>query len=189
MTNTVPSSAIRRIKSLGPKRSVQLSALIGKFDREAQRCASIRAYYAACVLQAAVLEGLLVAMCDAYLDDVHNYLASVPAKQRPQGQLLQWDLGHLIATAIALEWLPACTGTRGRRKIGDWLLIVKETRNLVHPGRHLREYPSVKLRKAHYSDCYTVVRAASDYLWAKLSSDLAAEMEKRERLRRRRTPR
>lgn len=161
-----------RLKSLGPRRFVELVNLIGRFDREAQRCAKARAYYAACVLQGAVLEGLLLAVCDGYLDEVCNYLLAVPKTQRPKGQIGNWSLDALIRIANALNWLPVRTGMKGPRKIGDWLELVKELRNLVHPGKHARAYPHVRLRKAHFSDSFSIVHAATDYLWDKVQRDM-----------------
>ena len=178
------SAGSTKFRSLGPKKSSQLSRLIGRFDKEAERCAAARAYYAACVMQGAVLEGLLISICDCYDDEVRSYLESLPATERPRGQLLRWDLDHLIKIAVALEWLPGRKRARGPRKIGDWLLLVKELRNLSHPGRHLRDYPNVTLRKAHYMDSYAIVRAASDHLYAKVTGDLSTEIEKYEHKRR-----
>jgi len=71
-----PPSAItqprqrHRLKSLGPRKFARLNELIGRFDAESERCAKVQAHYAACVLQVAAFEGLLLAMCDGLLDEV-----------------------------------------------------------------------------------------------------------------------
>ncbi len=158
-----------KLKSIGPRRFARLVHLIGRFDKEAQRCAKVRAYYAACVLQAAVLEGLLMALCDGYVQGVSGYLSAMPERQRPKGQITNWTLDQLIKVALALNWLPIRRGQRGPRKIGDWLSLVKELRNLVHPGKHLRDYPNVRLRKAHFTDSFSIVRAATDHLWQEIT--------------------
>jgi len=149
------------LRTLGPHRFDRLVRLIRAFDREAEKCAKIRSYYAACVLEAAVLEGLLVAVCDAYMEKVESYLAQLPSRRRPQGQIWEWGLADLIRVAAELEWLPKRSGPRGRLKIGDLVGVVKELRNLVHPGRHVRQYPNLRLRSGHYQDAYEIVRAAS----------------------------
>ena len=158
-----------RLKSLGPSKFAQLVDLIGKFDREARRCAKAHAYYAACVMQAAVLEGMLIAMCDGDLNKVSAYLQTLPKEQRPKGQVATWGMNQLIKIAVALHWLPSRVSSRGRRKIGDWVALVKEFRNLVHPGKHVRDYPKVRLRKGHFSDSLTIVQVATDHLWASVT--------------------
>jgi hypothetical protein len=158
-----------QLKSIGPRRYAKLVDLINRFDREAQRCAKARAYYAACVLQGAVLEGLLTAVCDGYVNEVSAYLSALPERQRPKGQPVNWTLDQLIKVAVSLNWLPIRRGQKGPRKIGDWLNLVKELRNLVHPGKHLRDYPDIYLRKAHFTDSFSIVRAATDHLWQEVT--------------------
>jgi len=159
------------LKSLGPRKYVRLVALIGQFDREAKRCAKVRAHYAACVLQGAVLEGLLLAMCDGYINEVSNYISSLPKQKRPKGQIVNWSLDSMIKVAIGMNWLPSRKSQRGRRKIGDWVELVNELRNLMHPGKHLRQYPKVRLRKALFSDSFAIVRASTNHLWDKIIKD------------------
>lgn len=162
----------KQLRSIGARRFVELVDLIGRFDREAQRCSQRRAYYAACVLQGAVLEGLLLAVCEAWIDEVRTYVANLSARQRPRGQLLEWDLNQLVRVAVNLGWLPTRKVSRGPRKLGDWLMVVKELRNLVHPGRHVRRYPYIRLRHGHYADSLGIVRAATDALWSRLTADV-----------------
>lgn len=174
--NTLHSSITQprqqpRLKSLGPKKFARLNELIGRFDVESERCAKVRAYYAACVLQAAAFEGLLLAMCDGFLDDVETYVRTLPSYERPRGPMGKWSLDNLIKIARGLKWLPSRRHIKGRRKIGDHVELVKELRNLVHPGKHIRDYPNVSLRKGHYSDSYTIVRQATGHLWQKFKTD------------------
>jgi hypothetical protein len=176
------------LRSIGPRKYAELVDLINVLDRESERCAKARAYYAACVLQGAVLEALLIAMCDCYIDDVRAWRLKTSPRVRPRGPLLKWDLDTLIRVALALEWLPVRRGPRARRQVGDWLAVVKELRNLIHPGRHMRDYPTLRLRKAHYSDAYAIVRAATSHLDAKVNADLSAEIDRQEKRRAVRRP-
>ena len=51
-------------------KSDQLQKIAYRYDREARKCAKARAYLAACILQGAALEALLIAMCLVYTDEV-----------------------------------------------------------------------------------------------------------------------
>ena len=170
--------SVGKLRSLGPRRFVRLVDLIAQFDRESERCAKTRAYYAACVLQGAVLEGLLLAMCDGFLPNVSAHVCALPKRQRPKGPIENWTLDQLIRVAKALRWLPARQNIRGRRKIGDWVALVKELRNLVHPGKHVRDYPDTRLRRGHFADGFAITRTATDHLWQKIQQDLLAAKSK-----------
>jgi hypothetical protein len=174
--NTLPSAITQprqrpRLKSLGPKKFTRLNELIGQFDVESERCAKAKAYYAACVLQAAAFEGLLLAMCDGLLDEVEIYVQKLPSHERPKGRMEKWSLAQFIKIACGLKWLPSRRHIKGRRKIGDHVELVKELRNVIHPGKHIRDYPNVHLREGHYSDSYTIVRQATGHLWQKFKAD------------------
>lgn len=160
------------IKDLGKKRYWKLVELIGTYDRESERCAKVRAYYAACALQGAALEGLLLAMCDAFIDDVRTVLPTLPPEKRPKGPLTKWSLNDLIVIAKALDWLPSRKSKWAKPKLGDWTELVKELRNLVHPGRHINSYPKHRMRKGHYSDAYAILRSVTSHLWDRIEPTL-----------------
>jgi hypothetical protein len=168
--NTLPSAITQprqrpRLKSFGQKKFARLNELIGRFDVESERCAKVQAYYAACVLQAAAFEGLLLAMCDGLLDEVEMYVQKLPSHERPKERMEKWSLAQLIKIAYGLKWLPSRRHIKGKRKTGDHVQLVKELRNIIHPGKHIRDYPNVHLREGHYSDSYTIVRQATGHLW------------------------
>ena len=174
--NTLPSAITQprqrpRLKSLGPKKFARLNELIGQFNVESKRCAKAKAYYAACVLQAAAFEGLLLAMCDGLLDEVEMYVLKLPSHERPKGRMEKWSLDQLIKIAYGLKWLPSRHHIKGKRKTGDHVQLVKELRNVIHPGKHIRDNPNVHLRERHYSDSYTIVRQATGHLWQKFKAD------------------
>jgi hypothetical protein len=170
---------------LTARRFNKLLPMIRRYERESQRCADARAYYGACVLLAAALEGSLLGMCAINSDEVQNLLPSLPSAERPRGRVEQWDLSELLTVATHLGWLPRRSSPRGRRKIGDLAELVRELRNLVHPGKHLRDYPNVRVGKGHYRDARAIFEAAREWLVGKVIADLQREIEEWERTKRR----
>jgi len=174
LVNSPPSAITQprqrhRLKSLGPRKFARLNELIGRFDAESERCAKVQAHYAACVLQVAAFEGLLLAMCDGLLDEVEMYVQKLPSHERPKERMEKWSLAQLIKIAYGLKWLPSRRHIKGKRKTGDHVQLVKELRNVIHPGKHIRDYPNV--HEGHYSDSYTIVRQATGHLWQTFKAD------------------
>lgn len=154
-----------------------LQELLTKYERETRACAGARAYYAGCIMLAATLEGMLLAMCNMFDGEVATVLSTMPQDTRPQAHLLRWDLNELIIVARRLNWLPAREKERGRFKIGDWVELLRDLRNLVHLGRHVREYPKVRLRAVVFHNAREVFDAASDWILNRLHEDIRKRME------------
>jgi hypothetical protein len=104
-------------------------------------------------------------MCNLQVEEVEQMVGSLPSADRPRGPMDRWSMDDLIMLAKRLGWLPARVHPRGRRRIGDLSLLVKELRNLAHPGKHIREYPNVRLRKAHYEDARAIFATATNWLY------------------------
>lgn len=51
---------------------------------------------------------------------------------------------------------------------------------MVHPGKHLRDYPKVRLAKANVLDAREVFEAANEWLYQKLAQDIMKEIEEQE---------
>lgn len=161
------------------RRFNSLSEIIKRYVRESRICAKNRVYYAACITLGAALEGALLAMCDLQFGEVELLLASLPSNERPRGPVDRWGMDDLLKVATRLGWLPARAHEKARRRVGDWSHLVKELRNLAHPGRHIRDYPDVRLRKAHYDDARWVYGAAIEWLEHHNSKRLIEAMEKK----------
>jgi hypothetical protein len=122
-------------------------------------------------------QGALLAVCSCYPDEVEQYLGKLPATHKLRKTRSQdWVLADLIQVAAALDWLPARTSPRARRKIGDWVHLVRELRNLAHPGKHIRDYPGVRVGRAHWSDALTAFTIAHDALLATVNESLRQKM-------------
>lgn len=156
-----------------------LLSLINRYHSEAKKAARARAYYAACVLIGSALEGSLLAMCTLRAKDVEHHLAGLAPNHRPPKAAQDWVLNQLLAVAAALQWLPARPNKYSRTRLADWAHLVRELRNLVHPGKHVREYPRVRLGRRHWSDAKTVFDLANNSLLDLVLTDLRTEMRRR----------
>ena|SRR5258708_2067189 len=152
----------RRRKPVTESRRLRL---IRFYHSESVRCARTRAYLAASVFLAAALEGMLMETVACFPSKTRR-TATWRIVSRRRKNLLYWNLGELIELANETGWLPAnfrgSTNTSWRAvnaagTIGDFVHIVRETRNLIHPGKYLREHPSLVVKAAHYRDCYEIV--------------------------------
>ena len=71
--------------------------------------------------------------------------------------------------------------------VGDYAQGVRMLRNLVHPGRYLREYPAKPIASEHLSQVFAVLAAVLQVIVHELGSDqlieqkLAAASEKKRR--------
>jgi hypothetical protein len=134
--------------------------VIGRYRKEARKCAKAKAYYGACALIGAALEGIILMFCCLRNEDVERYVAELPNNRRPPVALDRWTLGQLIAVAKALKWFPSRSSKYARTNLGDWVHLVQEVRNMIHPAMHVREYPSHKVRKGNWKDAEAIFNLA-----------------------------
>ncbi|WP_179563020.1 hypothetical protein [Sphingomonas sp. R3G8C] len=137
---------------------------IGSYEEEARRCASAGAYCAACVMLGSAAEARILRMCLVYYDDVAAILAKKARSQKPRNlNPLHWTLDILISFAEELGWLPDLENDEITVKIASWLSSLRDTRNLLHPGRHARDRPHIVIGREEYDDAnhaYTALRIA-----------------------------
>jgi hypothetical protein len=171
--------ARRYFRPLTGRQFNALMPLVERFHREAQRAAKARAYHAACVMLGGALEGLLLAMATIQSDDVETYVAALPATRRPPKRAQDWSLYHLLRLAAALQWLPSRKNKYSRTRPAEWLHFIRELRNLAHPGKHIRDYPQLRVRSAHWKDAEALFDLANSSLVGLVKTDLRAEMRRR----------
>jgi hypothetical protein len=154
--------------------------LLNFYRLESRRCYRARAYLAASVLLAAALEAALIGMATLFPSKVRRTRTWRSVHQRRRS-ILYWDLAELIRLANETGWLPAkfaddasasWAAVERDGTIGDFVHVVRETRNLIHPGKYLRDYPTLRYRAAHYRDCYAIISAAMEWLRHHVEADL-----------------
>jgi hypothetical protein len=174
-------STARKFKRVSGKRFEALLVIIKVYQDESEKCAKAEAWYAAAAMIGAALEGSLLAMCSLYPAEVTTYVAGVPALRRLHKQMDRWTLGDLIEVAVGSGWLPARDHKNGRLKIGNVVQRSQDLRNMVHPGRHVRDYPNVRITRAHYEHVADLFEAANSWLLSKLHKALSAKSGKTKR--------
>ena len=56
--------------------------------------------------------------------------------------------------------------------LGYFADVVREIRNLVHPGVYLRRMRNVKIGKSYYQFCFEVEEIVFDHLYAKIEASI-----------------
>jgi hypothetical protein len=162
----------------------RLMQLCNLYRREAKKCKDAKSYLAGCVMIGAALEADLICMCHCYADEI-------PAALIPQGKnsqpkpLLQWSFSQLLQIARECDWLPARLALddewdQRKARIGDYAVVVKEMRNLVHASRYLTDFARSRVTKRRMEMCFEILEGASDHLLTKLHASLREAMEKAE---------
>jgi hypothetical protein len=117
-----------------------------------------------------------MALCCTREDDVEAYVARLPEKKRPPRVLVDWKFWQLIAVAKALKWFPTRSNKHARTQLGDWVRLVQELRNMIHPAMHVREYPRAKVTKGNWKDAEAIFNLALAALESLNLDDLRKSM-------------
>ncbi|PNE10405.1 MAG: hypothetical protein CR217_14585 [Beijerinckiaceae bacterium] len=128
----------------------RLHRLVRFYAREGRKCRKAKAHLASCIMFGSALETCLILMVSAYENEIPTDI--LPTKKKETKALLDWSLHDLIIIARDCDWLPAglCLDDdwdRNRAKIGDYAVVIKEVRNLVHPARVLVQLPKGRVTK------------------------------------------
>lgn len=157
-----------------------LHRLSSFYWREALRCEEAKAYLAGCVMLCSALETLLMLMVNGYADEVEA-TGTVPIQNGKPIPLLRWDLGQLLKAAKAAGWLPSSLGpseewnTR-KAKVGDYAEVSRRIRNLVHPGRYVKDHAQSRVTAKYLERQFEIVLACRDWLAERNNKSLRERM-------------
>src|SRR5262249_31375310 len=156
----------------------KLIELCRLYHREAEKCRDAKSYLAGCVMIGAALEAALIAMCHIYDDEIPAVLIPQWKNGQPK-PLLQWSFSQLLQVARECDWLPASLALHGewdqkKAYIGDYAVVVKDMRNLVHASRYLTDFARSRMTKRRLEMCFEILEVAYDHLQAKVLSSLKA---------------
>lgn len=151
------------------------------YHREAHRCRDSKAYLAGCVMMGAALEASLLAFVSCYPDEVLRSTRA-PAKRGAIKPLSQWSLAELLEVAKEQGWLPSSLSLdeewNGKKaQIGDWAEVLRQIRNLVHPARHMLDFPRKRITKRYLETAFEIFEVATDYLLNKIGKSLHSAFE------------
>ncbi len=130
-----------------------ISASIPVYEDEAIKSASAGAFYAAAVMLGSAAEARLLERFLNYPQKTAEALGHLPRTEKPRNSdPLHWNLGHMLAVAEQAGWLGVIEDDDVGANVKPWLLSVRDTRNLLHPGRHARDKPHATIGSEEYVD-------------------------------------
>jgi hypothetical protein len=145
--------------------------------REATRCASAKAYLAACTMLGSATECLLILFTNVYFDEALKTPTAIKKKLGTKS-LLRWSLQDLIDVARDARWLKSGLkpGTRFKHqksaKIGDYVDMLRAIRNLIHPLRYAQDHSGQRVTKRYFDHCDEILSLARDWLVERIHADL-----------------
>lgn len=130
-----------------------VSTSIPLYEDEAVKSASVGAFYAATVMLGSAAEARLLERFLSYPAETSAALACVARAERPRNaDPLHWNLEHMLAVAEQAGWLGIIEDDEVGANVRPWLLCIRDTRNLLHPGRHVRDKPHVMIGHEEFLD-------------------------------------
>ncbi|MBT6049098.1 MAG: hypothetical protein HOG49_20050 [Candidatus Scalindua sp.] len=138
--------------------------IVVRFEEDARRAASVKAYSAAVLSLGAAIEGLLVLRCLESPKKASRIASKLPARMRPRASHLndptRWHFETLIEVCSKADWLPPFKTDTIQFNAAGLAHSIRLLRNHVHPGRHFRERPWSEINDRDFNDAeaiYTVL--------------------------------
>lgn len=154
----------------------ELYDLAELYEREAHKCKGAQAYTAGCVMLGAALEANLMAMVTLQAGKVAA-CKKLPRAKKGVKKLLEWNLDELLDVANELGWLPTDKTLGPDPKnwpIGTHAQVIRTLRNLIHPGRWLRDFRGFQFRPDVLTASFNVLNGVFLYLHAALAAQFEA---------------
>lgn len=135
-----------------------LKDIVVRNEEEASRTASVRAYSAAIVMLGACLEGLLLIRCLKSKTKAVRVAKKLPRNKRPQDPAdpTKWWFENLINVCVLAGWMPRISTKYGHYDAANLGDILREMRNLTHPGKCAREMPWSETSERDYDDAKAI---------------------------------
>lgn len=146
----------KQLKAKMPPEQVLLT-LVDTYLQESSACAQAGAYYAACAMLGAALEARFLAWCYHHESRVDQAVAQLPGKSRPKEKdKHRWTLNQLVTVMHAAGALPTFEVDGVSVDAARLLDIIRELRNFLHPGKHVRGTPHIHLGRAHVTEAQMI---------------------------------
>ena len=148
-----------------------LKDIVVRHEEEASRAASATAYAAGVILLGAALEGVLLIRCLRSKPKAIRTASALPKKQRPHfpDDPTKWWFETLIATCLSAGWLPRISTEYGLYDPAALADLLRNMRNLAHPGRCVRERPWSETDERDYKDAEAIYLALRSKLLGRRS--------------------
>lgn len=130
-----------------------VSTSLQTYEREAENCAGAGAFYAAAVMLGSAAEARLLEAVLRYPKQTQLALEDMKRADKPRNSdPMHWSLEHLVAVAEQAGWISTIENDVVGARVGPWLSSLRNLRNLLHPGRHVRDKPHAIIGREEYTD-------------------------------------
>jgi hypothetical protein len=135
-----------------------LRDIVVRYEEDARRAASAKAYSAAVTLLGAGVEGLLLLRCLRSKHKASRVAQELPRRKRPRcpEDLTKWTFDNLIEVCLGAGWLPPVETQVAVYNSAGLAHLLRLMRNHVHPGKHAREKPWIETDERVYSDAEAI---------------------------------
>ena len=158
-----------------------LLKLMDYYQEEARKCKQADAHLAGCVVLAAAMEAGLLGMAYCLDTEVRGTETFQRARDK---DLRTWALKRLLDLANEMKWLPSnlplgkearLSGIKPDEAIerGDVIYladVVREVRDMIHPGRYVRLWSGVKVTMEYLDSVEERVQIVYDLLYDRLTT-------------------
>lgn len=130
-----------------------ISESIVQYEDEVVKSADSGAFYAATVMLGSAAEAKLLERFLSYPAETTTVLTSMARADKPRNaDPLHWNLDQMIAVADKAGWLGVIEDEEVRVNVRLWLHSIRDKRNLLHPGRHVRDKPHAVIGSEEFLD-------------------------------------
>jgi hypothetical protein len=125
-----------------------------RYEQDARRAASAKAYSAAVTSLGAGVEGLLLLRCLRSKAKAARVAERLPKRLRPRftDDPTTWAFESLIEVCLRAEWLLPVETSVAQYSSGGLAHLLRTMRNHVHPGKQARERPWCETDERDYQD-------------------------------------
>lgn len=143
-------------------RHTALTTLIDYYEQEAEAAGNAGAYLAGCLMWGAAAEGRLLLWCLRAPALAEQARQALPSKSRPKKpDPAGWTLDGLVQVAHGAGWIGVLEDDDFVFVVEGLLQNLRQSRNLIHPGRSLQLEPHLRRDKTAFDDAkaaYAVLR-------------------------------
>jgi len=173
-----------------------LLKITNRYREEAKKCFENRCYLTSFIAWGAALEGVLLAMCFCYSERVRKtkvYGKYKNKTKKKKNLFLELSLNDLLKIADELKWIPFQEKIEDVGIVKDWVYWVKQTRNLVHPAKWLKQdryfddlHKLIKIKRGEWKKLKKLVELSEEavdgvmmMLQVKINSDLIKRLKQK----------
>lgn len=172
--------------TLSTEQEKEILRLATQYKREAEKCFGAKAYLSGCVLMGAAMEAILLSTANCFPEIVASAKYAPKKKNGKIRRLDRWTLVDLLAVVKELNWLPSGLSPEDEwnsvnAKIGDYVNVVRQIRNLIHPVRYLNDFGRKRFTKKCLEACFEIVDIAVDYLSSLINDSLSIMLKEKDR--------